>query len=122
MAILALVQGAFGLLRAFGWVQIGVDLFEHGLLLMPMLGAVAMFRGSVIGMVAILYLLFAVGAMIGFTWSWAVGLTAALINVFLALIVLIEGVALGELLPWVIIPTILVVYLFSPPGRKAFDF
>ncbi len=32
--LLALVQGGFGLLRAYNWVQIGTDLFGQGLLLL----------------------------------------------------------------------------------------
>ncbi len=121
IAILAVVQGVFGLLRALGWVQIGMDLFDRGLLLMPMVGAVAVFRGGVIAIVALLYIGFAVGALARSGWAWSVGLTAALINFIFSVIALIEGAALGESLLWIIVPAILVVYLFSPAGRKAFN-
>jgi hypothetical protein len=45
VALLALVQGVFGLLRAYNWVQIGTNLFGQGLLLLPFIGAVAVMRG-----------------------------------------------------------------------------
>jgi hypothetical protein len=39
IALLALIQGVFGLLRAYNWVQIGTNLFGQGLLLLPFVGA-----------------------------------------------------------------------------------
>ena len=48
LVVLALVQGIAGLLRAVGWVQIGTDLFGQGVLLLPIVGAIAMARGLII--------------------------------------------------------------------------
>ena len=58
MISLALVQGTFGLLRAYDWVQIGADLFKQGLLILPVVGALAFLRGLLISAVAALYFLF----------------------------------------------------------------
>jgi hypothetical protein len=52
--VLAVVQGVAGLLRGFGWVQLGVDFLSQGLLLLPMLGAAAVMRGFFIAAVALL--------------------------------------------------------------------
>jgi hypothetical protein len=38
IALLALIQGVFGLLRAYNWVQMGTNLFGQGLLLLPFVG------------------------------------------------------------------------------------
>jgi hypothetical protein len=62
IALLALIQGVFGLLRAYNWVQIGTNLFGQGLLLLPFVGAVAVMRGLFVSLVALLYVLFAVVA------------------------------------------------------------
>jgi hypothetical protein len=64
IALLAFLQGIFGLLRAYNWVQIGTNLFGQGLLLLPFVGAVAVMRGLFISVVAFLYVLFAIGALL----------------------------------------------------------
>jgi hypothetical protein len=58
MGLLALAQGAFGLLRAYGWVHVGVDLFRDGLLILPVVGTLAVLRGVFVAGVAFLYFLF----------------------------------------------------------------
>lgn len=68
MAVLAIVQGVFGLLRAYNWVQIGTNLFGQGLLLVPFLGVMAVARGVFISIVALLYVLFAIGVFLGKSW------------------------------------------------------
>ena len=121
MAVLAVAQGIAGILRAFNWMQIGVNLFGQGLLLLPLVGAVAVLRGLFISTVALFYLLFAVGALLGKWWSRWLGLTAAIINLLLVASVLVQGANLGEALAWSVIPAVLVIYLFSKAGRKAID-
>ena len=54
MMLLALVQGLAGLLRGFNWIQIGVDLFGKGILLLPLIGTLAMMHGLFIWGVALL--------------------------------------------------------------------
>jgi uncharacterized membrane protein (DUF2068 family) len=119
MALLAFVQALAGLLRAFNWVQVGVNLFGQGLLLLPFVGAVAVMRGLFISVVALLYVLFAIGALLGKSWSRWLGLTAAIINLLLVVSALAQGAGLIETIAWSAIPVILVIYLFSQTGRKA---
>jgi uncharacterized membrane protein (DUF2068 family) len=119
MALLAFVQALGGLLRAFNWVQIGVNLFGQGLLLLPFVGAVAVMRGLFISVVALLYALFALGALLGKSWCRWLGLTAAIINLLLVVSALAQGAGLMEALAWSTIPVILIIYLFSQTARKA---
>jgi hypothetical protein len=46
IAVLALMQGIVGLLRAFEWFRVGIDMSRQGILLVPILGAVAFTWGS----------------------------------------------------------------------------
>ena len=118
---LALIQGAAGLVRAFNWVQIGVDLFGQGLLLLPFVGALAVMRGLVISVVALLYVLFVLGALLGSRWAWWVCLTAVVINLLLVLNGLVQGAAVIQAVIWAVIPAILLFYFFSQTGRNALD-
>ena len=119
MALLALAQGAFGLLRAYGWVQIGADLLRQGLLLLPVVGTLAILRGMFIAGVAFLYFLFFCGALLGSRWAWSVCLTAVVINLLLVLSALTQGVSFTQAIAWSVIPALLLFYLFSPMGRNA---
>jgi hypothetical protein len=116
MALLALVQGVFGLLRAYNWVQIGTNLFGQGLLLLPFIGAVAVMRGLFISVVALLYVLFVIGALLGRSWAWSC-LTAVTINLLLVLGALARGAPVIEAVAWSVIPVILLFYLLSQLGR-----
>ena len=117
--LLAIVQGIAALLRAFYWVQIGVDLFGQGLLLLPLVGAVAVMRGLFISVVAFLYLLFVVGALLGKSWARWVCLTAAIVNLLLVLSALAQGAVVLQAIAWSVIPVISIFYLFSQTGRDA---
>ena len=119
MAVLAFVQAIAGVLRAFNWVQVGVNLFGQGLVLLPLVGAVAILRGLFISVIALSYILFAVGALLGKGWSRWLGLTAAIINLLLVVSALIQGTGFAEAIAWSAIPVILVIYLFSESGRNA---
>src|SRR4030095_6047629 len=117
IASLALLQGIFGLLRAYNWVQIGKDLFGQGLLLLPFIGAVAVMRGLFISVIALLYVLFAIGALLGKSWAWAC-VTAALVNLLLVVGALVQGAPVLEAIAWSVIPVILLFYVFSQVGRN----
>jgi hypothetical protein len=119
MISLALVQGAFGLLRAFDLVQFGADLFKQGLLIVPLVGAVAVLRGLFVSVVAALYFLFFFGALLGRRWARGVCLTAVVINLLLVLNGLIQGAPVAQAMVWAVIPIILLLYLFSQSGREA---
>ena len=119
MMLLALVQGLAGLLRGFNWIQIGVDLFGKGILLLPLIGTLAMMHGLFIWGVALLYVSFVLGALLGSRWAWWSCLIAVAVNLFLALSALVQGASLTELIAWSVIPAILIFYLFSQMGRDA---
>jgi hypothetical protein len=110
---LALLQGIFGLLRAYDWVQVGADLFGQGVLLLPFVATVAVMRGLFISAVALLYVLSVIGALLGKTWAWWTCLIAVLINLLLVLAGLVHGAPLIQVFAWSVIPIILAIYLFS---------
>jgi hypothetical protein len=119
IGILALVQSAFGLLRAFHWFDVGSDLLGQGLLIVPMIGAVAFARGALVFGVSLLYVGFAVGMFISKDWGRALGIVAAVLNLLLVLSVLIQGESLARAALWVIVPVIILWVLFSPTGSNA---
>ena len=117
--LLAFVQALAGLLRAFDWVQSGVNLFGQGLFLLPLVGTVSVMRGLFISLVALFYLLFAIGALLGQRWSHWLGLAAAILNLILVVSALAHGASLTEAIAWSAIPLTLVIYLVSQTGRNA---
>ena len=119
MMLLALVQGVAGLLRGFNWIQIGVDLFGKGILLLPLVGTFSIMHGLFIWVVALLYVFFVLGALQGSRWAWWSCLIAAAVNLLLALSALVQGAPLTEFIAWSVIPAILIYYLFSQIGRDA---
>jgi hypothetical protein len=116
---LAFLQGVFGLLRAYDWVQFGVDLFSQGALLLPFVGAVAVMRGLIISVVALLYMLSVLGALLAKAWAWWTGLTAVVLNLLLVLLSLAQGAPVLQALAWSAIPLILLLYLFSSRTSNA---
>ena len=116
---LAFLQGVFGLLRAYDWVQFGVDLFSQGALLLPFVGAVAVMSGLIISVVALLYMLSVFGALLAKAWAWWTGLTAVVLNLLLVLPSLAQGAPVLEVLAWSAIPLILLFYLFSSRTSNA---
>jgi hypothetical protein len=110
---LAFLQGVFGLLRAYDWVQIGGDLYGRGALLLPFVGAMAVMRGLIISVVALLFMLSVFGALLAKGWAWWTGLTAVVLNLLLVLPGLAHGASVLEVLAWSAIPVILLFYLFS---------
>jgi hypothetical protein len=116
---LALLQSVFGLLRAYNWVQLGVDIFGQGGLFLPFVGAMAVMRGLIISVVALLYLLSVFGALLAKPWAWWTGLTAVVLNLLLVLPGLAHGASVLEVVAWSAIPLILLFYLFSPRRSNA---
>lgn len=114
LVALVVVQGVLAFLRANHWFQMGVDLLGHGLLFIPLAGVVAIGRGGLVAGMGLLYLLFSVGALLGKNWAWWVGVLAALLNVLLVLSIMLQGESIVRSLIWVIVPTILLCYLFWP--------
>ena len=119
IAVLALIQSLAGVLRALRWIDIGTDLLGQGLLLLPAIGLVAIFRGTLVGAIALLYVVFACGALLRSGWAWWLGLFIALINLLLALSVMIQGESPARAVLWTIVPMIMICYLISSSGRQA---
>jgi len=119
VAALALLQGVLGLLRSFDIVRFGVNLTGQGVLLLPMLGILTAARGGLVAIIALLYLVFAVGALRQDAWSWWVGLAAALLNALLVVNTMVQGASIPLSLLWAVVPLVLVSYLFAPAGRRA---
>jgi hypothetical protein len=117
--LLALVQGLAGLLRGFNWIQVGVDLFGQGILLLPLVGGMAIMRGLFVWVVASLYVLFVLGALLRRRWALWSCFIAVAVNLLLALSVLVQGAPLTEFIAWSVIPAILIYYLFSQIGRDS---
>ena len=116
---LAFLQSVFGLLRAYNWVQIGVDIFGQGGLFLPFVGALAVMRGLIISVVALLYLLSVFGALLAKGWAWWTGVIAVVLNLLLVLTGLGQEASVLEALAWSVIPVILLFYLFTPTRRNA---
>jgi hypothetical protein len=119
ITLLALAQGILGVLRSFAWFQAGTDISGRGFLVSRLAADVLYFRGGLIAVIALLYFLFAIGALMGQAWSWWVGLVAALINFVLVMSSISQAEDILLALPWIVVPLVLVWYLFSPAGRLA---
>ena len=116
---LAFLQSVFGLTRAYNWVQIGVDIFGQGGLFLPLVGALAVMRGLIISVVALLYLLSVIGALLAKGWAWWTGVIAVVLNLLLVLAGLAQGASVLDALAWSLIPLILLFYLFTPTKNNA---
>ena len=121
VAVLALAQGVLGVFRALQWVQIGSDLMRQGVLLLPIIGAMALGRGAMVATIAALYALFAGGLLARRGWARPLGLTVALVNLVIVGLALLGGESPGFGLLWAIVPVIMVVYLLAPAGRRSLE-
>lgn len=120
IAVLAIAQAIFGVLRALGWFQMGSDFLGRGLLILPIIGLAAYARGFLVAGIALLYVLFALGAYSRKGWAWSLGVTVAVINVLLVLSVVIQGESLVRGVAWLVVPLVIICYLFSAAGREVF--
>jgi hypothetical protein len=118
IATLAIMQGIFGILRAFELFRLGINLSMHGVLLLPILGAVTVTRGTLVLVLALCYILFAVGAFLHQRWAWGLGLGVSLVTGLVVLSLMPKGAADLWSLLWLIVPVVLVWYLLSPVGRQ----
>lgn len=118
IAVLALLQGILGALRALQWFRVGADLMNQGLLLLPMVGVVAWLRGFLVVAIAFLFVVFAYGAWSRRSWATTLGLVVAIVNILLVLSALTQGAAIGEAILWLIVPVIMIGYLLFPAGRS----
>lgn len=119
IALLAIVQAVAGILRAARWIHIGSDLSGRGVLFLPIIGAIAMTRGVIVGTIAVLFGAFALGVLAHRSWARGVGLAAVIANTVAVLSVLLGGAPLARTLVWMIVPVIVIVYLLQPARRSA---
>ena len=119
VAVLAIAQGVLGVFRALQWVQIGSDLMRQGVLLLPIIGAMAFGRGAMVATIAALYALFAGGLLARRGWARPLGLTVALVNLVIVGLALLGGESPGLGLLWAIAPVVIIGYLLAPAGRRA---
>ena len=118
VGILALVQGVLGLLRAAHLVQIGSDLADRGLLLLPIIGAIAFVRAGLVAILALLFVVEAWGLFGRRAWARGLGLTIAIVTLILGLLALLGGMPPAGAAFWAIVPVVLLVYLLGPAGRR----
>jgi hypothetical protein len=115
---LGFLQGVFGLMRAYNWVQVGIDLFGQGVLLLPFVGTVAVMRGLFVAAIAFLYLLSVIGTLLEKGWARSTSITAVFLNLVLVVAAVIHGGPILQALAWSIVPVILLFYLFSSPESR----
>ena len=120
VVVLATMQGIVGMLRAFEWVRVGIDMRRQGILLLPILGAVAFSWGKLVLVLALCYILFALGALLHQRWAWGLGVGVSLVTGLVVLSLMLKGAADLWSLLWLIVPVVLVWYLLSPVGRQEF--
>ena len=120
VAVLALAQGILAVLRSLHWFDIGSDLMERGILLLP---AIAMFvyaRGAFVAAIALLYVLFAFGEFAGRAWGRSCGAVAAILNLLLVVGAVLEGEDIPRAALWAVVPVIILWQVFSrAQGRAA---
>lgn len=117
IAVVALVQAAFGLLRAVDSLQIASHLMGTRVPLHPVFGVMMLVRGALTASIALLYGLFAWGIFRGHPWARPVGLFAAALNLVLVLSLVIREQYSARGLVWCIVPVIVACYLL--PRRRA---
>jgi hypothetical protein len=121
LAVLALIQSLLGVLRTLHWFEFGSDLMGQGLLLFPLMGVVAYLRGVLVAVMALLYVLFAVGAFLGRIWARWLGIVVAVVTLLLVVSVVVQGESPARAIVWSIVPVAMICFLFSPSGRAAFN-
>jgi hypothetical protein len=117
IALLAVVQGVAGALRALQWFDAGSDLLGQGLVLLPVVGMLAFARGAIVALLAAGFLVFAIGAFLQRSWTLGLGIILSVINLLLVVSLAIQGESLAAAAPWSVIPAVMLVYLLSAGGR-----
>ena len=105
------------MLRAFEWFRFGSDLMGQGLLLLPLVGVVACVRGLLVIVIALMYIVFALGVWRQREWASTLGWVAALVNNLLVPSAVIREGGIGQAFCWLIVPAVMIGYLLSPAGR-----
>jgi uncharacterized membrane protein (DUF2068 family) len=77
-------------------------------------------KGGLLVVLALLYLVFVVGAWRMRNWAWWVGLLASVLSILYIVRALLGGGSIVVALCVLIIPLIIIWYLLSPTGRQTF--
>ena len=121
IAMLALVQGIFGVLRTLHWFELGSDFMGRGLLLLPVVGLLAIGRGIMVAVLAVLFAVFSYGLLRQRRWARGLGIVLSIVTLLLVVSVVIQGESLARALVSSIIPVVMICYLMSPSGRQALN-
>ncbi len=117
IAVLAVLQGVFGVLRAFAYFRIGGELGWTRYYPYTAGACRGLWQGGgLIILLALLSFVFAAGVLLGKRWEWWCGLIAAVFNILLVLGLLIDGERIAELMLWLIVPVLVIWFLFSRFG------
>jgi hypothetical protein len=120
VAVLALAQGVLAVLRSLHWFDIGSDLMERGILLLPAMAMFAYSSGALAAVIGLLYVLFALGEFAGSGWGRTCGVVAAVLNLLLAGAAVFETEHILRVALWTVVPVILLWSVFSrAQGRGA---
>ena len=121
VAVLALSQGILGVFRSLHWFDIGSDLMERGLLLLPAIAMFSYARGALIIFIALLYVLFAIGEFAGRGWGRSCGAVAAVLNLLLVVGAVFQGEDLLRAGLWAVVPAIVLWHVFAGAQGRAAD-
>lgn len=123
IASLAFVQGFMVSLLALIWLWIG-NIFSPNSpdsgVRWPLLVMMAEAKGGYLVVLALFYLLFVVGAWRMRNWAWWVGLLASVLSILYVVRALLGGGSIVIGVVVLIIPLIIIWYLFSPRGKQVF--
>jgi len=120
VAVLALAQAILATLRSLHWFDIGSDLMERGILLLPAIATFAYARGVLVAGIAALYALFAFAEFAGRSWGRTCGVVAAMLNLLLVIAAVVHGEAFLRAMLWAVVPVIVLWHVFSrAQGRAA---
>jgi hypothetical protein len=120
VALLAIVQGVLGLLRALDLVRVGADVVGRGVLLLPLIGSFIIARGVLIAGIALLYGMFAWGALRHAPWARPIGVVAALLNGLLVVATMVSGGGALATLAWGVVPVVILAYTLISARHRAF--
>jgi uncharacterized membrane protein (DUF2068 family) len=117
---LAFVQGFMVTLVALIWFGIASLFSPDSGMTSPLLVMMAEAKGGLLVVLALLYLVFVVGAWRMRDWARWVGLLASVLSILYVVRVLLGGGSIVVGLFVLIIPLTIIWYLLSPMGRQAF--
>jgi len=120
IALLALVQGFMATLVALIWFGIASLFSPDSGVTSPLIVMMAEAKGGLLAVLALMFLVFVVGAWRMHAWAWWVGLLASVSSILYVVRVVLGGAPIAIGLFVIIIPVVIVWYLLAPMGRQVF--